>query len=284
MGSNKKSFIFIKKSTNMKNLTIALIVCISIAYTQQGCTAAQKCQTCDLVNSQCSVCPGYSGFKEGPKVLSNGKCVAMTSANKPTINADQVDYYIGQTRTTAGYTSSNYFYCKTGYYAYIDEVDTAKTGCYATSTTTAAPLSSVTGTPTTTNCTYVNAFKTASSSYWRCYECTNGKAPSSSSNVGIDCTGTTSITNCIRGSFSSTTAICTKCSSGYVLSGDMKSCVAETTQVSPILKNCNQLYTTAALCQTCDANSYIGDIHICVKTAFLKVMSTLMITLLTFTH
>jgi len=268
----------------MKNLTIALIVCISIAYTHQGCTAAQKCQTCDLVNSQCSACPGYSGFTGGPKVLSNGSCVAMTAANKPTVNPDQVDYYVGQTRTTAGYTSSNYFYCKSGYYAYIDETNTALTGCYATSTTTAAPLSNVTGTATTANCTYVNAFKTANSSYWRCYECASGKAPSNSSNAGIDCAGTTSIVNCDAGGYSSTTAICTKCKSGYVISGNGTSCVAETTQVSPILHNCNQIYTTATLCQTCDKDSTIGNIHVCVKTAFLKVMSTLMITFLAFTH
>lgn len=259
----------------MNYFAIVLIVCISIGYSHQGCTASQRCQTCDLVTSQCSECPGYSGFSEGPKVLSNGSCVAMTSANKPTVNPDQVDYYIGQTRTTAGYTSSNYFYCKTGYYAYIDETDTSLTGCYATSTLSAAPLSNVVGTPTTTSCTYVSGYKTANSSYWRCYECTNGKAPSSSSNVGIDCTGTTNINNCVRGSFDNTTAICTKCTTGYVLSGDKTSCVAETTQVSPILHNCDQRYTTAALCQTCDETSYIGDIHICMNTAFLNIVSSL---------
>jgi len=202
----------------------------------------------------------------------------MTSAQKPTINADKVDYYFATTRATASYTESNNFVCKSGYYAYIDEVDTALTGCYATSTVSSAPLSNVSGSPVTTNCTYVNAYKkSANSSYWRCLYCANGHAPSASGQEELNCTGTNGITNCDIGStFNSGTATCSFCASGYTANSNQSACITETTA----LANCVMTASGNTSCMACDRDSYFGGAGVCVKTAFLRFMPALLVALL----
>merc|ERR1712178_264077 len=109
----------------------------------------------------------------------------------------------------ASYSSSNMFGCKSGYYAYIDEVTTTLTGCYASSGVSSAPLSNITGTPVTANGTYVVGVKTSSTNYWQLHMCTGGKRPDSAANAFKNCTGTTGITNCYRADTAGTAcAVC----------------------------------------------------------------------------
>jgi len=183
---------------------------------------------------------------------------------------------IGTTRATASYTNSNYFFCKTGYYAYIDETSTALTGCYASSTLSSAPLSNISGSPTTANGTYVVGVKTSSTTYWNLYMCTGGKRPDSAANAFKNCTGTSGITNCASGFYTSTSASsesCALCNSGYVLNNGQTACIAQTTA----LANCMKADSAGTACEQCNYDSYFGGettgTGVCVKSAFLKVFS-----------
>merc|ERR1711981_812599 len=98
----------------------------------------------------------------------------MTDANKPTVGSEHVEFYDSNVRSTLLFTDSKKFYCKSGYYAYIDETTPALAGCYATSTISSAPLSNCSGTPTTTNGNYVTCIKTSSSSWWGLHDCSSG--------------------------------------------------------------------------------------------------------------
>lgn len=265
----------------MKIFASALILSLCIAATLSvNCPATSYCRQCDTSTGYCTDCPGYRSFFKGPMYLSNNVCVAMTDANKPSVGASNVDLYTGSasTRLTANYNgTTNTFVCKSGYYAYWSNT-TTESGCYASSATSDALRTGVSGTPTTTNCTYTVGLKTSSTSSWHCYNCTTGKAPSSSSNNGVNCTGTTSITNCASGTYSSTTATCQQCSSGYVLANDALSCIAATTATA----NCYQLASGNTACQTCDNLSYFGGAGVCVKSAFLKAFSGLLVAFLVF--
>merc|ERR1712178_607895 len=144
-------------------LAIALLLLSFVAYTYQGnCLKASMCQTCDTTNTKCSGCSGLSTFKGGARYLNSGVCSVAGTAQKPTVGASHLAIMIGATRATASYSSSNMFGCKSGYYAYIDEVTTTLTGCYASSGVSSAPLSNITGTP-------VTACLTATTALANCY-------------------------------------------------------------------------------------------------------------------
>merc|ERR1712232_399016 len=130
------------------------------------------------------------------RYLLNGVCAVAGTAQKPTVGADHVDILVGATRATASYTYSDIFFCKTGYYAYVDGV------------------------------------KTSSTTYWQLFMCTGGKRPDSAANAYKNCTGTSGITNCDSGNYASTSAAaesCARCKSGYHLNNGATACVANTT-------------------------------------------------------
>merc|ERR1711976_1051164 len=139
----------------MGRFAIAILLLICVNYARgANCAATSYCQGCDTSNGQCDVCSGLATFTGGARYLSSGACAVMTSTPWPTVGSGNLAWTVGTTRATASYTGSNYFFCNSGYYAYIDETDTSLTGCYATSTLSSAPLSNISGTPTTTNGTY----------------------------------------------------------------------------------------------------------------------------------
>jgi len=263
----------------MKFATVVLLLSC-VAYTfQAACLATGFCQTCDTVNTKCSGCSGDTSFKGGARYLSSGTCAVVTAAQLPTVGSAHVKNLMGTTRATASYTGSNMFVCKSGYYAYIDEVTTNLSGCYASSGVASAPLSNITGNPVTANGTYVVGVKTSTTTYWNLLMCTGGKRPDSAANAFKNCTGTSGITNCDSGVYASTSATaetCAACKSGYVLKSDATACLTATTA----LANCQQADTAGTACATCDSTSYMGGKGVCVKTAFLKVMSIMGIALL----
>jgi len=213
------------------------------------------------------------------RYLSNGVCAVAGTAQKPTVGASHVHTIHGSTRATASYTGSNMFVCKTGYYAYIDETSTALSGCYASSTVSSAPLSNITGTPNTANGTYVVGVKTASSTEWRLLTCTGGKRPDTAANAYKNCTGTSGITNCASGIYASTSATaetCEKCNSGYTLNSAGTACLTNTAA----LANCSQAASGDAACATCNWDSYMNGSGVCIKSAFLKVASVMLLALL----
>merc|ERR1719240_1878608 len=126
-------------------VVIAMTLCFTATMQTTNCAASSYCQTCNTANGYCTACPGSTSFTKGAMNLSSNVCNVMTSANKPTVGSEHVDRYVGETRATASFTSTNYFFCKTGYYAYIDETSTTLTGCYASTTTSSAPLSNISG-------------------------------------------------------------------------------------------------------------------------------------------
>merc|ERR1712151_341631 len=261
-------------------LATAVLLLSFVAYTFQGnCLKASMCQSCNTTTSLCSACSGLSTFKGGARYLNSGVCSVAGAAQKPTVGSAHLANMMGTTRATASYTGSNMFVCKSGYYAYIDEVTTNLSGCYASSGVASAPLSNITGNPVTANGTYVVGVKTSTTTYWNLLMCTGGKRPDSAANAFKNCTGTSGITNCDSGVYASTSATaetCAACKSGYVLKSDATACLTATTA----LANCQQADTAGTACATCDSTSYMGGKGVCVKTAFLKVMSIMGIALL----
>lgn len=261
-------------------LAIALLLLSFVAYTYQGnCLAASMCQACNTTTTLCSACSGLSTFKGGARYLNSGVCSVAGTAQKPTVGASNMAIMVGSTRATASYSSTNMFGCKSGYYAYIDEVTTTLTGCYASSTVAAVPLSNITGSPVTANGTYVIGVKTSSTNYWNLMMCTGGKRPDTAANAFKNCTGTTGITNCDGGMYASTSATaetCQQCKSGYVLNSTGSACLTATTA----LANCYQADTAGTACATCANDSYFGGSTLCVKSAFMKVASVLALAML----
>jgi len=261
-------------------LATAVLLLSFVAYTFQGnCLKASMCQSCNTTTSLCSGCSGLSTFKGGARYLNSGVCSVAGTAQKPTVGSAHLAIMLGATRATASYTGSNLFGCKSGYYAYIDETQTALSGCYASSTVSAAPLSNITGSPVTANGTYVIGVKTSSTTYWNLYMCTGGKRPSNAANAFKNCTGTTGITNCDSGFYATTSATaetCAACKSGYVLNSTGSACLTATTA----LANCHQADTAGTACATCATNSYFGGSTLCVKSAFLKVASVMALAML----
>merc|ERR1712054_557290 len=263
------------KDLKKMKFTIALIVLLCVNYS----LAASMCQECNTTTTLCSGCSGYSAFKGGMRYLLNGVCAVAGTAQKPTVGASHVDVLVGSTRATASYTSSNTFVCKTGYYAYIDETNTALSGCYASSTVASAPLSNVTGSPVTANGTYVIGVKTSSTTYWQLIMCTGGKRPDSAANAYKNCTGTSGITNCDSGAYASTAAtaeICVQCKSGYTLNNAGTACLTNTTA----LANCLKANAAGTACETCAKDSYFNGSGVCEKSAFLKIASIMGLALL----
>jgi len=254
----------------MKALTIVVMLSALVALANASCLAASYCATCS--NSTCSACPLGTSFKQGAMALSSGKCVARTTAQKVPVGAANVDAYTSSTATTLDVV------CKSGYYAWNDSVDTTKKGCYATSTLTSAPLNQITAQTVTTglvasptgitNCAYIIGTYSANAKGWSCGRCKSGYTLA----TATSCTSSVSITNCDIASTISSTTYCTACKSGYVVNSGATACVAETTTT----KNCAVLATGNTACGTCDKSSYFSGTA-CVKAAFLKAFSVLLL-------
>jgi len=266
----------------MKYFIVALIFSLSVttALSTTNCAAAKYCMGCDTSTGLCNYCSGdvdfNAGGTKGARVLSSGSCVAMTAANKPTVGSDHVAFYDSDVRLTAGFTSSKKFFCKTGYYAYIDETNTALTGCYASSTTAAAPLSTCTGTPTTANGNYVVCTKTSTGSAWWLYDCSTGKISDTEANDGKNCSGTNTVTNCNSGEWESGSKGCRTCNSGFTKAQNNLTCITNTTA----LANCRRANAAGTACEYCDHRSYFNGSGVCIRGAFLKIVSAMLIALL----
>merc|ERR1712151_289394 len=170
---------------------------------------------------------------------------------------------------------SNQFYCKSGYYAYIDEVDQTLTGCYAQNTTSSAPLSNITGSPTTTNGSYVVGAKCNVGTHWYLKHCTGGKVADSAANVGKNCNGTSTIAYCTSGSWENNVEVCAQCSDNYVASNDKRSCIYKTTA----LANCLQANSDGTTCYMCDYYSCMNG-TVCVRGAFIKAFAGITLVIL----
>jgi len=266
----------------MKYLIVALLfsLCVTTALSTTNCLATKYCQGCDTTNGNCNYCSGDVNFNaggtKGARVLSNGSCVAMTSANKPTVGAEHVAFYDTDVRATASFTTSKKFFCKTGYYAYIDETNTALSGCYASSTSTSAPLSTCTGTPTTANGNYVACGKTTNGSSWYLYDCHTGKISDTEANDGKNCSGTNTVTNCNAGEWESGSKGCRTCNTGFTKASTNLTCITNTTA----LANCRIANTAGTACAYCDHLSYFNGSGVCIKGAFLKTVSVMLLSLL----
>merc|ERR1711988_1539636 len=98
-------------------------------------------------------------------------------------------------------------------------------------------------------------------------------------NAFKNCSGTSGITNCNSGYYTSTAASsesCEACSSGYVLDSAGTACLTQTTA----LANCHQADVAGTACETCAYDSYFNGGTVCVKSAFLKFFSIMAIALL----
>lgn len=247
------------------------------------CKKDKYCSTCNTTSGACTACPGSAIVKStNGVVLTNGTCAAMTTANKPTVGAAHVEAYYGATRATTSFSCTNQylFGCKTGYYAYIDETNTALTGCYATGTLSAAPLSSISGTPTTTNVKYVIGCNTASSKYWSVKGCLSGKVSDTAANMTKNCNGTSTITNCASGSWSNGSQICVACNTGYVVNSTGSACIASSTVKA--LANCQAANADGTTCSTCIYDAYFNGSGVCTKSAFLRIISGFALALITY--
>jgi len=268
--------------TEMKFFIVTLILALCITTTLTvHCAKEKYCQGCDETTGNCDYCSGDVNFNaggtKGARVLSNGSCVALTANNKPTVGSEHVTFYASDVRSKTGFTSSKKFFCATNYYAYIDEVNTDLTGCYASTPTTSVPFANITGTPTTTNGTYVvGIYKSSSNKWWGLYECASGKISDTEANDGKNCSGTHSVANCNAGEWESGSKGCRNCNTGFVKASTNLTCIATTTA----LANCRKAKSDGVNCDYCDHLSYFDGTGKCIKGAFLKIVSAMLLALL----
>jgi len=251
-------------------LATALLLLSFVAYIQSSCVATKYCSEC--TSSACTECPLATTFTKGAMVLSNGSCVARTAAQKVTVGASNVEAYTSKTATDFTVI------CKSGHYAWNDSVDTTKRGCYATSAASSAPLNLITSSNTTsnyanaptalTNCAYIVGTYSSSVKGWACVQCNSGYKLATMTS----CTQGAGITNCDVSKTNGNNTECVQCKTGYVVKADSLACQAETATT----KNCGQLATGNTACGTCAKDSYWSGTA-CVKAAFLKAFSALLL-------
>lgn len=282
----------------MKLIIATIAICMLMHYSLQttNCPATSYCKGCDTTTGHCNACHSHTSFFKGAMKLSNNVCVAWTTAEKNTACPTGQSHAIGYISSAVNGGNSTTCYCKSGYYFYAEGtaasaanisdsgVTYAYKGCYASSGASSSPMNNVTWPSPTTNCGNVTGYKytitnLSTVTAGNCYLCQNGSAPNSSGNNDLNCSGTSSISNCAMGKYESTDSNavqnCEYCNSGYTVAENGLSCLSQTNV--PGLANCAKANTDGTTCKYCDNSSYFGGLGVCVKAASLNGIAVLLV-------